>query len=65
MELTNPKHYKIGSVEAITVIEDWNLDFHLGNVIKYIARACHKGDLIGDLKKASWYINRKIQLLEK
>ena len=42
------------------------MDFHLGNTFKYIARAGKKGTdkEIQDLKKALWYLERKIQLLE-
>lgn len=42
------------------------MDFHIGNAYKYIARAGKKGvdKEIQDLQKAIWYIERKIQLLE-
>lgn len=46
--------------EAIRVIEAWDLGFHLGSAVKYIARAGKKGDIIEDLKKAQWYIEREI-----
>jgi hypothetical protein len=45
-------------------IEDWQLGFHLGNVVKYIARAQHKGSELEDLKKAAWYLSRYIKKLE-
>ena len=53
--------------EAIKVIEAWNLGFHLGNTVKYISRACKKdgNSATQDLKKALFYLNRKIELLEK
>lgn len=62
----NPKYYK-GKVEVIDAIEAWGLNFHRGNAIKYIARAGKKNKEkeIEDLEKASWYINREIQRLEK
>ena len=60
----HPKHYNMGKYEAIDVIEDWNLNFNLGNAVKYLARAGHKDDIIEDLKKAKWYIDREIQRLE-
>ena len=63
--VNHPKHYNEGKFEVIDVIEDWHLDFHLGNVIKYIARANHKGKLLEDLKKAEWYLSRKIKLLSE
>lgn len=50
--------------EAIKVIEDWQLDFCLGNVVKYISRAGKKDDMLQDLKKAKWYIDRKIYQIE-
>ncbi len=56
-------HYSRLSPQPILVIENWHLDFHLGNAVKYIARAAYKGDEVRDLAKASWYIRRRIQLL--
>lgn len=46
--------------EAIKVIEAWRLGFCLGNTVKYIARAEHKGAPVEDLKKARWYLDREI-----
>lgn len=54
------QHYKQGKVEAIDLIESYNLNFNLGNAIKYIARCNYKGDKISDLNKAIWYINREL-----
>jgi hypothetical protein len=53
--------------EAIKVIEAWELDFCLGNVVKYICRAGKKGEWKHreDLEKAAWYLSRAIQNLEK
>lgn len=53
--------------EAIKVIEAWNLGFHLGNTVKYISRAGKKdgNSSTQDLKKALFYLNREIELLEK
>lgn len=62
--INHPKHYTYGKIECIDVIEDWRLDYNLGNVVKYVARAQHKGNLIEDLKKARWYIERALQRLE-
>jgi len=52
--------------EAIKVIEATEMDFHLGNTMKYIMRAGKKdkAKTIEDLKKASWYLQRRIELLE-
>ena len=58
--INHPSHYNKGEFEVIDVIEDWGLDFNLGNAIKYIARADHKGNKIEDLKKAAWYLDRAI-----
>ena len=60
----HPKHYNAGKYEVIDVIEDWKIGFHLGNVVKYIARAEHKADALEDMKKARWYLNRAIELAE-
>lgn len=61
--VNNPQHYKTLDPEPITVIESWGLDFHLGNALKYIARAGKKGDELEDLRKADWYLKRKIDSL--
>lgn len=65
--VNHPAHYGgDGNVyEAILVIEAWRLDFCLGNTVKYICRAGKKGEAIEDLKKARWYLDRRIQQLEK
>ena len=58
-KIDHPEYYKVGGIEAIDVIEDWKLDFCLGNAIKYIARAGKKSDDVKtDLEKAAWYIKR-------
>ena len=62
--ITRPFHYTRGSIEVLDFIEDQNLDFHLGNVVKYVARCGHKGDMLGDLRKAREYLSRRIALLE-
>jgi len=66
-KVDHPDHYNVGKIEVIDAIEDWGLDFCLGNVIKYIARAGHKNPnkVVEDLKKAAWYLQRKIDFLEK
>lgn len=57
-------HYHQSNIEAIEVIEDWDLGFNLGNVIKYIARYRHKGTPKEDLQKAIWYLNRELLTYE-
>lgn len=60
--VNHPSYYKTGGIEAIDVIEAWNLDFCLGNTVKYIARCGKKSDkVVEDLKKAAWYLNREIE----
>lgn len=67
----HPKHYNAGRIEVIDAIEDWSpswpdaVAFHLGNAIKYVARAGKKDDTVQDLKKAVWYLNRAIEKLEQ
>ena len=58
--INKPAHYTAGRYEVIDVIEDWKLGFRLANVVKYVARADHKGNPISDLYKALWYLNREI-----
>lgn len=58
--VNHPSHYTRGRIEVIDFIEDQQLPYHLGNVIKYIARAGYKGDKLEDLKKARWYLDRYI-----
>jgi hypothetical protein len=62
--VNHPQHYNVGKIEVIDAIEDWGLGFNDGNVVKYIARAAHKGNQIEDLKKAQWYLERAIKVLE-
>ncbi len=61
MEIDAPPHYRQGTLEVIDAIEGMGLgdDYHLGNVVKYIARWKYKGGL-KDLHKAAWYLNRRI-----
>lgn len=67
--VNHPDHYQFGkddTYEVIKIIEALEMDFHLGNTFKYIARAGKKetDKEIQDLKKALWYLQRKIDLLE-
>jgi len=63
--INSPAHYAEGrSYEPIDVIEDWELNYNLGNACKYISRAGRKQNQLEDLKKARWYIDREIQSLE-
>ena len=65
--VNHPSHYGGDSTyEAVNVIEAWNLGWHLGSAVKYIARAGKKPNNpeLQDLKKARWYIDRRIAQLE-
>jgi len=57
--VNHPPHYNEGNIEVIDFIEDKELDFHLGNVVKYVCRES-KGNFLEDLEKARWYLDRKI-----
>jgi hypothetical protein len=59
--VNNPSHYQGKSLEVIDVISDFNLNFCLGNAVKYILRAGKKQNRDEDLKKALWYIQREIE----
>jgi hypothetical protein len=67
--VSHPQHYggADNPYEAIKVIEAWELDFCLGNVLKYISRAGKKGEWKHkeDLEKAAWYLNRAIENVGK
>jgi hypothetical protein len=63
--VNHPPHYKIGGIETIDFIEAKSLGYNLGNVIKYVTRADHKGSRDEDLQKALWYLNREISKLNK
>ena len=63
-KVNHPSHYNAGSIEVIDAIEDWQLDFNAGNVVKYVARHQHKGRPLEDLKKAMWYLQRLIDNVE-
>lgn len=58
--INDPPHYKTGGIETIDYIEAKELNFHLGNAVKYISRADHKSTPIEDLHKAIWYLEREI-----
>lgn len=74
--VTHPSHYTSGKIEVIDFITDQKLDFCLGNVVKYISRAGKKESdrsknqtieekTIEDLKKARFYLDYKIKMLEQ
>lgn len=61
--VNRPAHYTDGKIEVIEYIEDKKLGFCLGNAVKYISRAGKKDPTkeVEDLKKAIWYIDRRIK----
>lgn len=61
--VNKPPHYHEIGLEPIEAIEAWGLGFCLGNAVKYIARAKHKGAELQDLEKARWYLDREIARL--
>lgn len=62
--VNHPPHYQHG-IEPIEFIESHNLNFNLGNVIKYVSRVPFKGTEAEDLKKAKWYLEREIKKYDK
>lgn len=65
--INHPSHYNYGKIEVIDFIEDQNLNFNLGNAIKYICRAGRKDPdkTAEDLGKAMFYIEHEIQRIGK
>ena len=62
--VNSPKHYTQGQMEVITAIEGLGLDYHQGNVLKYVSRYRYKNGL-EDLRKAKWYIDRLLYIEEQ
>jgi sulfur relay (sulfurtransferase) DsrC/TusE family protein len=58
--VNHPSHYQGSKMEVIDIIDDFYLNFNLGNAIKYILRADLKGNKKQDLEKAIWYLNREL-----
>ena len=61
--VNHPPHYKAGGIETIDFIEAKDLNYRLGNVIKYVSRAGKKidNDPVQDLEKAAFYLKREIE----
>lgn len=63
--IKHPSHYVEGrKFEPKDVIRDWDLNFNLGNAVKYLARAGRKADIVEDLKKAQQYIQFELDAIE-
>ena len=56
-----PEYYRRGSIQVWDFVRDQELNFHLGNVIKYVCRAGHKFDDIDDLEKAIHYLKNEVE----
>jgi len=63
-EIIHPSHYNQGQIEVKDFIRDQKLNFTLGNVVKYVCRAEHKGNQKKDLKKALFYLRDEIESLD-
>ena len=63
MKEIRPDYYKSNGVETIDVIEAFDLNFNLGNVIKYVLRAGKKQgeEKEKDLNKACFYLKREVE----
>lgn len=62
--VNHPKHYTwLNGIEVIDITSQ--LDFVIGNCVKYLLRAPHKGKELEDLKKARWYLDYRIKQLER
>lgn len=61
--VNHPAHYKVGGIETIDFIEAKKLNYNIGNVIKYLTRADHKGNRKQDLEKAKWYLERELSTM--
>lgn len=62
----HPAHYGADTThETIKCLEAWGLesDALLWNAAKYISRASRKGNFLEDLKKARFYLDRRIAAL--
>ena len=63
--VNHPSHYNVKGFEVIDIIDAYNLNFNMGNALKYLLRADRKGNKVQDLKKALWYLQREIEQSEK
>lgn len=64
--VNKPLHYTTGGVETLDFIEAKDLNYRLGNVVKYVVRAGKKHtDPVEDLKKARFYLDREITVRER
>ena len=65
MRSTQPHYDNGNSYDLIDVINDYNINYCRGNVIKYVVRAGKKKDELADLLKAKDYLEREIEVLRQ
>lgn len=58
--VNRPLHYNQGGIEVYDFIRAYHLNYALGNVVKYVARAKYKGNYVEDLKKAKRYLEMEL-----
>lgn len=65
--VNHPAHYTSGKIEVADFIDDQKFNYRIGNVVKYLSRYGKKDPTkkLEDLKKAEWYLQREIQIVEK
>lgn len=65
-KVEHPKHYNSGDIEVWDAIIAWDLDFLLGNVVKYVSRAGRKPgeSAVNDLLKARQYLDKEIEVIK-
>ncbi len=61
--VNHPSHYRASGLEAIEVIEAFDLNYRRGNALKYLLRAGRKDNEIQDLEKSIWYLQRELAAL--
>lgn len=64
-QVEHPTHYCYSKYEPKDVIRAWGLNFNLGSVVKYIARAGRKDDILMELKKARKFLTFEIEAIEE
>ena len=64
-QVEHPTHYCYSKYEPKDVIRAWGLNFNLGSVVKYIARAGRKDDILMELKKAREFLTFEIEAIEE
>ena len=64
IENIRPRYYNDSKISPFDVIDDWQLDFYAGSILKYLKRAGKKpGEYrLKDLRKVKTYIDKMIDL---